>query len=194
MGATSDDSDIELNDETDEEDMVDGETGFDDGSVHVRNFRDPGQPTVKEHQEHMTDHTSTIQIMGKFCVMGRVLAHRTGGRMLKTTWKESEEQVSPLLVIRERRHKMTWALLVPRKGTEFPWIAKRAAKFIDQLGHNRVTLRCDNEPAIEAVAMENRTSSRRRKPDGPRDRQWEKASPTGSLNVRWGSLLARSGH
>ena len=49
---------------------------------------------------------------------------------------------------------MTWAMLVPRKGTEFPWIAKRAARFVDQLGHNRVTLRCDNEPAIEAMAME----------------------------------------
>ena len=45
-------------------------------------------------------------------------------------------------------------MLVPRKGTEFPWIAKRAAKFIDQLGHNRVTLRCDNELAIEAWARE----------------------------------------
>ena len=44
--------------------------------------------------------------------------------------------------------------LVPRKGTEFPWIAKRAAKFIEQFGHNRVTLRCDNEPAIEALARE----------------------------------------
>ena len=49
---------------------------------------------------------------------------------------------------------MTWAMLVPRKGTEFPWIAKREAKFIDQLGHNRVTLRCDNELAIEALARE----------------------------------------
>ena len=64
--------------------------------------------------------------------------------------RESEDRVSPVLVIRERRHKMTWVVLVPRKGTEFPWIAKRAAKFIDQLGHNRVTLRCDNEPAIVA--------------------------------------------
>ena len=35
-----------------------------------------------------------------------------------------------------------------------PWIAKRAAKFIDQLGHNRVTLRCDDEPAIEALVGE----------------------------------------
>ena len=89
--------------------------------------------------------------------------------MLKTIWKgvrqvsmdygflgekESEDRVSAVLVIWERRHKMTWAMLVPRKGTEFPWIAKRAAKFIDQLGHNRVTLRCHNEPAIEALARE----------------------------------------
>ena len=43
---------------------------------------------------------------------------------------EGEEQVSPVLVI--RRHKVTWAMFVPRKGTEFPWIAKRAAKLIDQ--------------------------------------------------------------
>ena len=34
--------------------------------------------------------------------------------------RESEEDVSPVLVIRERRHEMTWAMLVPRKGTEFP--------------------------------------------------------------------------
>ena len=33
---------------------------------------------------------------------------------------------------------MTSAMLVPRKGTELTWIAKRAARFID-LGHNRVT-------------------------------------------------------
>ena len=68
--------------------------------------------------------------------------------------RESEEQVSPVLVIRERRHKMTWAMLFPRMGTEFPWIAKIATRFIDQQGHNRVTLRCDNEPAIEALASE----------------------------------------
>ena len=53
----------------------------------------------------------------------------------------------PVLVIRERRLKKTWAMLVPRKGKECPWIAKRAARFIDQLG-----LRCDNERAIAALA------------------------------------------
>ena len=68
--------------------------------------------------------------------------------------KESEEQVTLVLLIRERRHKITWTMLVPRYGIEFPWIAKRVAKFIDQLGHNRVTFRCDNEPATEALARE----------------------------------------
>ena len=41
-----------------------------------------------------------------------------------------------------------------KEGDRVPMIAKRAAKFMDQLGHNRVTLRCDNEPAIEALARE----------------------------------------
>ena len=30
--------------------------------------------------------------------------------------KESDEQAIPALVMRERRHKMTWAILVRRKG------------------------------------------------------------------------------
>ena len=68
--------------------------------------------------------------------------------------RESEEQVTPVLVIRKWRLKMTWAMLVPRKATEFPWIAKRAARVIDQLGQNRVALRRDNEPPIEAFARE----------------------------------------
>ena len=49
---------------------------------------------------------------------------------------------------------MTWAMLVPKKGTELPWRATRAGKFIDQLGHNRVPLRCDRELEVEALARE----------------------------------------
>ena len=56
LGAKSDENDLELNGETDDEDMEDEETGFDDGSVQVRNIRDPGQPTVNEHKEHVTTH------------------------------------------------------------------------------------------------------------------------------------------
>ena len=62
--------------------------------------------------------------------------------------KESEDRVSLVLVIRERIHKMTWAMLAPRKGTEFPCIAKRAAKFIDQLGHTRGSQTVPERPPV----------------------------------------------
>ena len=165
LSATNGEDDVELNGETDDEDMEDGEMGFDDGSAQVRNIRDPGQPTVKEH-----DHTSSVQNMVQVLRDGtrsertaqEIRCSRGLGRVPHVSMdngflgeRESEEQVSLVLVIRERRDKKTWAmLLVPRKGTEFPWIAKRAARFIDQLGHNTGTLRCDNEPAIEALARE----------------------------------------
>ena len=62
--------------------------------------------------------------------------------------RESEEHVSLMLVIRERRHKMTWAMLVPRKGTDFARIAKRAAKFSGPPGqrqsHAQVRQRAGN--------------------------------------------------
>ena len=38
--------------------------------------------------------------------------------------KESEDRVSLVPVIREPRHKMTWAMLVPRKGMEFPQVSE----------------------------------------------------------------------
>ena len=60
--------------------------------------------------------------------------------------KESDEQVTLVLVIRERRHKNDVGDVgAEKKETEFHWIARRPAKFIDQLVHDRVTLRCDSK-------------------------------------------------
>ena len=57
LSATIVENGDELNGETDDEDIEDGERGFDDGSAQVRYIRDPGQPNAKEHHEHMTaDH------------------------------------------------------------------------------------------------------------------------------------------
>ena len=55
LSATNDENGDEL--KTDDEDMEDGEMGFNDGSAQVRNIRDPGQPTAMEHQEHVIDPT-----------------------------------------------------------------------------------------------------------------------------------------
>ena len=71
LSATNDENDVELNGETGDEDVEDVETGFDEGSAQeVRNIRDTGQPTVKEHQEHKTTHRP-CRSWCKFCVMGR---------------------------------------------------------------------------------------------------------------------------
>ena len=168
VSVKSDGNDIELNGETDDEDMEDEETRFANGSAQVRNIRDPGQPTANENKEHITTHRP-YRSWCKFSVTGRGVNSPHRRSDAQEDWegvphvsmdygflgeRESEEQVNPMVVSRERRHKITWAMLVPRKGTEFPWLAKRAAEFIDQLGHNRVTLRCDNEPALEACARQ----------------------------------------
>ena len=70
LSVKSDGNDIESNGETDDEDMEDGEMGFDDGSPQARNIRDPGQPTAHEHQERMTTHRP-YRSWCQFCVLGR---------------------------------------------------------------------------------------------------------------------------
>ena len=62
LSAKSDGNDIELNGETDDEDVEEVETGFDDGSAQVRNIRDSGQPTA-HGTPRAHDHTSSMQIM-----------------------------------------------------------------------------------------------------------------------------------
>ena len=42
--------------------------------------------------------------------------------------RESEEQVTLVLIIRERRDTMTWAMLVPRNGTEFSLDCKESSE------------------------------------------------------------------
>ena len=55
--------------------------------------------------------------------------------------------MTPTLVVGERRHKMTWAMLVPREEADCASVARRAAKFVDELGHGEVTIRCTSELA-----------------------------------------------
>ena len=76
----NDGNDIDMNGETDDEDMEDGDTRFDDGSAQVRNIRDPGQPTAREYKEHMTTHRP-YRSWYQFCMMGRGMSqpHRKSG-------------------------------------------------------------------------------------------------------------------
>ena len=60
LNTTSDENNDELNGEKDDEDMEDGETGFDDGIAQWRNIRYPGQPTALA-RPRAHDHTLTAQ-------------------------------------------------------------------------------------------------------------------------------------
>ena len=117
---------------------------FDNGSAPVRNSPDPGQPTVKEYQEHMTRHRPNRSCCEFPCdgMHGVNAPHRRSDGQddlkgvpacvngLWVSWREGirGSVCSPVLVIRERRHKMTWAMLVPRKGTEFPFDRKASSE------------------------------------------------------------------
>ena len=63
MSAKSDENEVELNGETDNEDMEDEETGFDDGSAQVGNLRACPRPTGCQRTPRKHDHPSTVQIM-----------------------------------------------------------------------------------------------------------------------------------
>ena len=75
--------------------------------------------------------------------------------------KESEDRVSPVLVIWERRHKITWDTLVPRKGTEFSWIAKRAAKFSGATTSRQLRHCCTSPPRREPDCARETASGRK---------------------------------
>ena len=137
--------------------------------VQVRNVRDTSQPTAKEHHEHVTTHRPH-RSWCKFCVMGRDVnaPHRRsdaqddldGVPHVSMDYgfpgeRDSEEQVSLVLVIHERRHKMTWAMLVPSKGGGVPLDREESSEVHrparSQQSHAQSA---DNEPAIEALVWE----------------------------------------
>ena len=89
---------------------------------------------------------------------------------------ESAEQVTLVPVIRERRHKMTWAMLVPRKEERESSEVHRPAWAQHSLA--QVRQRAGDRGTGEKIAQD----------------QWEKASPVGSLSVRRNSCPARPEH
>ena len=183
--------------------------GFDDGSAQVRNIRDPGQRTAKEHQEHMTTHRP-YRSWCKFCVMGRGVnaPHRRSDTQEDLGGVPHVSMDCRFLFV-ERGNLKSKCLLYwssangdtrwrgrcwfQGKERNFPWIAQRAARFIDQLGHNKVTLRCDNEPAIEELAREI-AQARQEGSQTVRDHPWEKVTPMGSSSVQWDSWRAKPQH
>ena len=56
-----------------------------------------------------------------------------------------------VLVARELRSGATMATVTPRKGDSDGWVVEKLAKWIDDLGHQKVVIKTDQEPSITAL-------------------------------------------
>ena len=147
--------------------------GFDDGSAQVRNIRDPGQPTAKEH---------------------RPRCGRAGDPTLKTTWRECL-MCQWTMGFLEKGNRGSCESCAGHPGTEtrddvgYAGSEKGNGVSLDrkessevhrptraQQSHAQVRLKRRRERLHKLVNKGVRLCQR--------DRQWEKVSLTGSSSVR----------
>ena len=65
--------------------------------------------------------------------------------------KEDDAENKPILVMREVRSGATMAMAVPAKGDGTQWVNDRCAKWVDDLGFQKVTFKSDEEVSIAAL-------------------------------------------
>ena len=172
--------------------------GFDDGSAQVRNMRDPGQPTVKEHQEHMTTHRP-YRSWCKFCVMGRGVnaPHRRSDAHRTCQWTtgslESGNLKSTCLPCWSPANGDT------RRRGQCWFRGKERSSPGSQREQQDSLTNLDTTQSRSGVTTSQRLKRWQGKSDKhakkvarlfQRDRQWEKAGPMESSNVPWGSWPA----
>ena len=61
---------------------------------------------------------------------------------------QDESKCLPILVIRDHASKFVYSHVVPSKGTSHAYPAAQALSDIEQLGHSKIILKNDQEPAI----------------------------------------------
>ena len=128
------------------------------------------QPTAAEVVEHSKTHVP-FRSWCRACVMGRGRndAHRTGAAkkhpyahphivldygFLGEAGSRTGDACT--LIGSEVTTSMGLAMAVPGKGNSAEWVARRLAKWIEQFGHTKVTVKADNEHSITALIREAR--------------------------------------
>ena len=159
---------------------VDGEDEFLEIKLDVeeeearepRTLRDPGAPTEAEVEQHNVTHLP-FRAWCPACVEGKARdrPHRKQeGEENKNVPEvvfdygflgaEGEETIA-IQVARDRRTKMVFAHVVPRKGFTHEHGAEEMVKDLKKLGYSEVVLKCDGEPALKSVQEE----VKRRRPE-----------------------------
>ena len=69
---------------------------------------------------------------------------------------------SPVLCINESQYKLIYALAGSKKGSAADNVVDRITSILDEMGHNKLILRSDQEPAIQELGTELREERRLR--------------------------------
>ena len=123
------------------------------------------EPTQEEVEEHNIDH-AVFRNWCPHCVKGRAVAFphtKVIGKekedistisidyMFMTEKQDKEEEKgNPIIVMKDRSTKMTWAHVLSKKGKD-PYAIKRISKNVSLLGYKRTVFKSDGEPAIVAL-------------------------------------------
>ena len=140
----------------------------DDGVEEARApnvLRDPGAPTEKEIAEHSVTHLP-YRAWCPACVKGKARDRQHQHQDQQADkgiaevvfdycfmGEENEETVA-IQVARDRRTKMTFAHVVPKKGMTHEHGAVAMLADLKKLGYHEVILKCDGEPALRSVQEE----------------------------------------
>ena len=128
--------------------------------------RDPGAPTAKEMQDHAVTHLPH-RSWCPVCVESRsrdrphrLVADRSERGVPEVHFdygflgNRDEEETQAIQVARDVRSQMLFAHHVPRKGMASEHGAEELIKDLSRLGHAKVILKSDQEPALVAIQKE----------------------------------------
>ena len=127
---------------------------------------DPGKPTAQEVEAHNITHLPH-RSWCPVCVKARARdrPHRPQRGPGEKEVPEivfdycfmgarGEEETQAILVIKDRRTRMYFSHVVPRKGLASEHSAKVLLEDLKKLGYGAILLKCDGEPALKAVQEE----------------------------------------
>ena len=130
-------------------------------------LRDPGAPTEAEVERHNVTHMP-FRSWCPACVEGKArdkYHQKAEGQVGKEVpeivfdycflGSEGEDTVA-IQVTRDRRTRMIFAHVVPKKGFSHEHGTMELIKDIAKLGYNEIILKCDGEPALKTIQEEVR--------------------------------------
>ena len=127
-------------------------------------LREPGAPSANEVEEHNLTHLP-FRAWCPSCVNGRGrdrqhLRQELSDKAVAEVvfdycfMGNDGEETLAIQVARDRRTRMIFAHVVPRKGMSHEYGAVAMTNDLERLGYNEVILKCDNEPALRNVQEE----------------------------------------